>query len=115
MTVEIGIFLFGKPAWEIDELEGNRLDEGFANKLRELADNLRSRLLTVARAHELLVRNGWRAEGGLYDLMYYKDISEEDARKELENLGILDVVDYIEEIEEEFEEIDEEETAEEVA
>ena len=104
MSVEISIFLFGKPAWEIDELEGNQLDQTFSNVLRALAEDLRSRLLEIARAHELLVRNGWEAYGGLYEILYYKDISRDQAEKELEELGIKHIVDYVEEVEEEEEE-----------
>ena len=101
MGVMLSIHLFGKPAWEIDNFEGCELDAEFSNVLRALGDNLRSRLYEIARVHELLVRNGWTAYGTLYDIDYYKDVSIEEAEKELRSMGLDNLVDLLEE---EFEE-----------
>lgn len=88
MPVELIINLFGKPAWEIPNFEGKTLDLDFANTLRELAEKLRNRLITLAEVHEKLINAGWEASGSLYGVRYVKDVSLEAAKEELKKLGL---------------------------
>ncbi len=85
--VNIIIPLFYKPSWEI-ELEGKTLDINFANELRKLGDELKERLYQIAELHEKLLMNGWKAIGGQYDITYFKELSIEEAEKELRELKI---------------------------
>lgn len=108
--VELILHLFGKPAWELEELEGNRLGEDFSEKLKALGDELKERLYSLADVHSVLVKNGWEARGGLYDIAYYKNISLKEAEKELKEIGLEDYIEnLIEDIEEELDELEEEE------
>ncbi len=83
----IMVFLFGKPAWELD-LEGEEVDERMVLDLSKLGDELRERLHRTSRLTKTLLENGWSGSGGLYDISFYKDLAPEDARKELTALGI---------------------------
>ena len=83
----VSVFLFGKPAWEID-LEMEDVDERMVEALENLGDELRERLHNQSRIIKLLLDNGWSGAGGLYDVSFYKDLSPDEARKELASLGI---------------------------
>jgi hypothetical protein len=96
--------LFGKPAWELDGLEGEELGEDFAGELEKLGEELRSRLRDCARILRLLVGKGWSANGGLYDIDFTKDVPKRVAVKELKELGL-----DLEVEEEEYEEEEEDE------
>jgi len=39
MKVEVSIYLFGKPAWEIEDFEGGELDEALIEKIRKKGRN----------------------------------------------------------------------------
>ncbi len=95
--VEINIFLFGKPAWEIENFEGNNLEKNFSFTLKALGDKLKERLYKIAEIHEKLIDNGWEATGGLYTIKYTKNTTKKEAEKELEKLGIINHIDQIEE------------------
>jgi hypothetical protein len=84
----IMLFLFGKPAWELDGLEGEELGEGFAGELEKLGEELHSRLGDCARTFRLLVGGGWSACGGLYDIDFTKDVPKREAVEELRILGL---------------------------
>lgn len=83
--VEISIWLFGKPAWEMD-IEGQEITSGvmFEEKAKELYD----RLVEVSVVVEKLLTKEWSISGALYDLYARKDISEEEAKKELKSLDL---------------------------
>ena len=100
-SVELRITLFGKPAWEIEDFEGEELGIEFIEKLKKLGDELRERLYELAKLHELLIKNGWTATGGLYDIIYWKDISLKEAQEELKKLGLEKYIEYLEEVPEE--------------
>lgn len=87
----IWIHLFGKPAWEIKGLEGEELDEKFAEKLRETGERIKEWLDKVAEIHKKLVKAGWKAYGTLYDIDYCKEIPKSKAKKELKKLGLGDL------------------------
>jgi hypothetical protein len=88
----IGLYLFGKPAWELDGLESQEIKQSFADQLERLGDELRNRLRESARVLRLLIGKGWSAYGGLYDIDFVKDLPKEDAAAEVKELGLdLDV------------------------
>ena len=78
------LFLFGKPAWEIENME-----EVSASEIREKGEELRERLHRIAEIMVKLQNAGWeRAGASLYSISFYKDITVEDAKEELRQLGI---------------------------
>lgn len=90
MTVELSLYLFGKPAWELDGFEGNDLPESFSLRLAALGDELKARLHEASEIFVKLVANGWQPYGTLYDITFSKSEveTEEQAKQELEKLGI---------------------------
>ncbi|RLE49301.1 MAG: hypothetical protein DRJ31_05495 [Candidatus Methanomethylicota archaeon] len=90
MNVKISVFLFGKPAWELEDLEGNELPASYSQKLRELGKELDKRLQRIADIYDKLVANGWKPYGTLYDIDFFKeDIKDANqAREELAKLNI---------------------------
>jgi len=101
MGVEVDLFLFGKPEWEMN------MEEVSASEIREKGEELKERLSRIAEIMEKLENAGWeRAGASLYSISFYKDIAIEDAKEELRQLGIdLEEVGLME-IEEEDEEIE---------
>ncbi len=95
----IYIHLFGKPAWEID-LE-RELSKDFSEAILVKGDELQKRLKDISEHTKILFDNGWKCYGMLYDVEFYKKISIDDAKKELEDLGLKIL---IENLEEDFEE-----------
>jgi hypothetical protein len=88
MTVEVSIFLFGKPAWEIDGLEGGDLDDALIEQIRAKGKELNESLDHAADLLTKLRRKGWEGSGTLYDVSLFKDVSLGVARKELSELGL---------------------------
>jgi hypothetical protein len=82
------VWLFGKPAWELEGLEGGELDSEFFDEVGALGKELHERLEWASRTAKVLLDHGWSPGGGLYDITFYKPISEELARKELQELGL---------------------------
>ena len=80
---EISIWLYGKPEWEI-----NNLDEITGEQLKEHGKELMKRLSHIGDIVTKLEKNDWSRSAGLYDLFFYKDISVDKAKEELTNLGI---------------------------
>ena len=101
MGVEVDLFLFGKPEWEMN------MEEVSASEIREKGEELRERLNRIAEIMEKLEGAGWeRAGASLYSISFYKDIAIEDAKEELRQLGIDPEEVGLMEIEEEDEEIE---------
>jgi hypothetical protein len=93
--------LYYKPGPDMD-IEGK---ENFDPEiLRKHGKYLKEDLERIADQLEKLRKAGWNYEGGLYDVMCYKDISLEEAKKELKELGIDVDEENLEEFEEKFEE-----------
>ncbi len=67
MTVEVSVFLFGKPAWEIEGFEGGELNEAMIERIR---------------------KKGWEGSGTLYDVSLFKDTLLGEARRELADTGL---------------------------
>jgi len=83
MGVEVDLFLFGKPEWEMN------IEEVSASEIREKGEELKERLNRIAEIMEKLQNAGWeRAGASLYSISFYKDIAIEDAKEELRQLGI---------------------------
>jgi len=102
--VEISIYLFGKPSWEMN-IEGGKATP---QMLRAKGEELKVRLYEAADVLEKLLKNGWtlvEAYGALYDLQLYKDITLKEAREELKKLGINPEEYHLEEIEKMEEEL----------
>ncbi|MDI6591637.1 MAG: hypothetical protein QME61_01740 [Patescibacteria group bacterium] len=92
--------LYYKPGPDMD-IEGK---ENFdPNILREHGKFLKEDLESIADQLEKLKKAGWSYCGGLYDVMCSKDISVEEAKKELKELGIEIDEDNLMELEEEEE------------
>ena len=105
MGVEVDLFLFGKPEWEMN------MEEVSASEIREKGEELRERLHRIAEIMEKLENAGWeRAGASLYSISFYKDIAIEDAKEELRQLGIdpeeVGLMEIEEEDEEEIEDAD---------
>lgn len=107
---EIDLYLFGKPAWELEGLEGEDLNVGFADKLEALGEELNARLRFAARALRELLARGWTATGTLYSIILYKEATWEEVEADAKEIGID--LESIREVEEE-EEIEGEEWSEE--
>lgn len=80
---EISIWLYGKPEWEIENL-----DKITGEQLKEHGKELMKRLNYIGDIAIKLEKNEWSRGAGLYDLYFYKDISIDEAKKELIKLEI---------------------------
>ena len=88
MTVEVSIFLFGKPAWEIEDLEGGELNNTLIDEIRAKGKELNISLEATAETLAKLMKSGWEGSGTLYDVSLFKDIPLGEARKELAEMGL---------------------------
>jgi hypothetical protein len=86
--VTVSVFLFGKPAWEIDRLEGSSVDLELLAEVASCGQELSRRLARVAELGKKLVERGWEGVGLLYDIDFYKAVSLKDAEEELKALDI---------------------------
>jgi|SRR3989338_848385 len=105
-TTNISIYLYGKPSWELDIEGKNNLDP---EMFKRHGEDLRWRMYEVAETLDKLQTAGWdlaECYGALYSLEFYKDITEKEAKKQLNQLGIKTNLIHIEEWdgEEEYEE-----------
>ena len=86
--VVISVFLFGKPAWEIERLEGSDVDHELLDQVESCGQELGKRLARVAEVGKKLLDKGWDGSGGLYDIDFHKAISLKEALEELRAMGI---------------------------
>jgi|SRR5271155_914404 len=86
--VTVSVFLFGKPAWEIDGLEGSPVDLQLLVAIASCGQELGRRLARVEELGRKLVERGWEGYGLLYDIEFYKAATLKDAEEELKALGI---------------------------
>lgn len=86
--VTVSVFLFGKPAWEIERLEGSPVDLELLNEVAVCGRDLDTRLARAAELGKKLVEKGWEGVGRLYDIDFYKSVSLRDAEDELKALRI---------------------------
>ena len=98
--VEFYLPLYYKPGPEMD-IEGK---ENFDLQiLIEHGKFLKENLEKAAKLLKILRENGWNYYGALYDIVCYKDISLEEAKRELKKLKIDIDLESLEEVEEELE------------
>lgn len=90
-VTRISLFLFGKPSWEGLKVEAGELTP---QDLRDKAKELKERLERLGDVLEKLENNGWEQLGGLYSLMLSKEISKEEAKAELQRIGVLKNVQF---------------------
>jgi hypothetical protein len=86
--VTVSVFLFGKPAWEIDGLEGSPVDLGLLSAIAMCGEELNRRLSRAAEVGKRLVANGWEGYGLLYDVEFYKTITLREAEDELRGMRV---------------------------
>ena len=86
--VTVSVFLFGKPAWEIEGLEGSPVDFELLSAIASCGQELSRRLARAAELGKKLVVKGWEGYGLLYDVEFYKSVTLKDAEEELKGLGI---------------------------
>ena len=102
--VSVSVFLFGKPAWEIERLEGSAIDLELLDEVAACGRELSMRLARAAELGKKLVERGWEGVGLLYDMDFYKSVSLREAEEEMKALGIEpDEVSIREEFEDEEE------------
>lgn len=87
-TYELQMILFGKPAWEIEGLDGNVLDADFAKNLEALGEDLYIRLKTYAKVMRKLLERGWTAIGGQYDITLRKRGTWEEVVQDVIKAGV---------------------------
>ena len=63
MGVEVDLFLFGKPEWEMN------MEEVSASEIREKGEELKERLNRIAEIMEKLEGAGWERAGALQHLL----------------------------------------------
>ena len=68
--IEIQVWLYGKPSWEMP-IEG--INSIAPNVLRKRAKELSDHLLSVADLLEKLNNQGWKVSGDIYTLTFFKD------------------------------------------
>jgi hypothetical protein len=88
LLVSVSVFLFGKPAWEIDRFEGSPVDLELLSEIASYGEQLGTWLKRAAEIGRRLLGGGWEGNGLLYDMEFYKEISLKDAEEELKALGI---------------------------
>src|SRR5579863_9053504 len=86
--VTVSVFLFGKPAWEIEGLEGSPVDLELLGAISLCGQELHRRLTRAAELGKKLVVKGWEGCGLLYEVEFYKAVTLKDAEEELKALGI---------------------------
>src|SRR5262245_22566695 len=86
MGVHISLFLFSKPAHELDR-EGEEIEPA---EVRALAQELHHRLMETADYLEKLTAHGWEASMMLYDvcLSHPYITTEAEARGRIEDMGL---------------------------
>ena len=86
--VAVSVFLFGKPAWEIDKLEGSEVTPELLDEIASCGKELERRLSRAAEVGRKLLNGGWEGLGLVYEVDFYKAVSLEDSERELNALGI---------------------------
>ena len=98
--IELELWLYGKPAWDMN-LESNRNIS--ADIFRATGEAIHKHLQEVADIFEKLSAHGWKHEGLLYTIVFYKDAvtTKEQARAELKELQISPKIASVVELEDE--------------
>lgn len=86
--VTVSIFLFGKPAWEIEGMEGTPVDFELLGAVASCGAGLAKRLARAAEMGRKMVANGWEGYGLTYEVVFYKGLTLREAEEELKSMGI---------------------------
>jgi hypothetical protein len=86
--VTVSVFLFGKPAWEIEDLEGYPVDLQLLAAVAARGEELSRRLTRAANVGRKLVAGGWECYGLVYELEFYKGVSLREAEAEMRRMRI---------------------------
>ena len=86
--VTVSVFLFGKPAWETEGLEGSFVDLELLNAIASCGRELDKRLTIAAELGKRLIASGWEGYGLVYDIEFFKATTLRKAEEELKVLGI---------------------------
>ena len=86
--VTVSLFLFGKPAWEIEGLEGSPVDLELLAAIAARGAELAGRLSRAAEVGRRLVASGWEGYGLTYEVEFYKELSLREAEEELKSMGV---------------------------
>ena len=86
--VTVAVFLFGKPAWEIESLEGSAVTPELLGEVSRCGEELNRRLARAAEVGRRLLEAGWEGVGLVYGMDFYKAISLLDSQEELKAIGI---------------------------
>jgi len=86
--VGVSVFLFGKPAWEIERLEGAEVTPELLDQVAKCGQELDVRLARAAELGKKLLGRGWEGIGLLYEIDFYKAVTLKECEKELNALGI---------------------------
>lgn len=84
----VSVFLFGKPAWEIDGLEGSPIDLQLLAAVANCGQELSRRLTRASEIGRKLVSGGWEGFGLLYDMEFYKEVGMREAEDQMKAMGI---------------------------
>jgi hypothetical protein len=84
----LSLWLFGKPAWEIKDLEGGDVTPKLLKEIEALGKELQERLQWITKVSRELLTSGWDGYGTLYDIDFLKAVSLEQAKKELKQMGL---------------------------
>ena len=86
--IELNIWLYGKPSWDI-EIEGKKFLDPLV--LKEHAFLMKEHLERAAEILSLLQNSGWKlaeSYGAIYSLTLYKNLNKKYAEQELQKFGI---------------------------
>lgn len=86
--VTVSVFLFGKPAWEIEDLEGSPVDLHLLGAVAARGEELSKRLARAAEVGRRLVAGGWEGYGLVYELEFYKGVTLREAEEEMRTMRI---------------------------
>jgi len=86
--VTVAIFLFGKPAWEIERLEGSTVTPELLGEVAACGEELSRRLSRAAQVGKRLLDAGWEGLGLVYGIDFYKAITLKETQEELKDIGV---------------------------
>jgi hypothetical protein len=86
--VTVSVFLFGKPSWEVEGLEGSEVTPQLLDEVASCGREIDRRLGRAAELGAKLLGRGWEGLGLVYEIDFYKAVSLRAAEEELKALGV---------------------------
>lgn len=86
--VAVSVFLFGKPAWEIEGLEGADVTPELLDRIASCGEELDVRLARAVEIGKKLLGRGWEGVGLVYEIDFYKAATLKECENELSAMGI---------------------------